>query len=100
MTTIAVSEYIRFPTIRQWVKGDYIVLGTDGFGRSDTRDKLRDHFEINANHIALNAVLFEYEKEAREFIKSNKIKLMRLRRGKVDIIGLKILISVMQSPQK
>ena len=58
MTTIAVSEYIRsYPNqIRQWVKGDYIVLGTDGFGRSDTRDKLRDHFEINANHIALNAL--------------------------------------------
>ena len=78
MTTIAVSEYIRsYPNqIRQWVKGDYIVLGTDGFGRSDTRDKLRDHFEINANHIALNALYsLNMKKEAREFIKSNKIKL-------------------------
>ena len=78
MTTIAVSEYIRsYPNqIRQWVKGDYIVLGTDGFGRSDTRDKLRDHFEINANHIALNALhSLNMKEEAREFIKSNKIKL-------------------------
>ena len=78
MTTIAVSEYIRsYPNqIRQWVKGDYIVLGTDGFGRSDTRDKLRDHFEINANHITLNALYaLNMKKEAREFIKSNKIKL-------------------------
>ena len=78
MTTIAVSEYIRsYPNqIRQWIKGDYIVLGTDGFGRSDTRDKLRDHFEINANHIALNALYsLNMKKEAREFIKSNKIKL-------------------------
>ena len=78
MTTIAVSEYIRsYPNqIRQWVKGDYIVLGTDGFGRSDTRNKLRDHFEINANHITLNALYsLGMKKEAREFIKSNKIKL-------------------------
>ena len=78
MQSIAVSEYIRsYPNqIRQWVKGDYIVLGTDGFGRSDTRDKLRDHFEINAKpHYLKRTVLFEYEKEAREFIKSNKIKL-------------------------
>ena len=30
-------------------------LGTDGFGRSDTREKLREFFEIDANHIAYNA---------------------------------------------
>ena len=78
MVTIAVSEYIRsYPNqIRQWVTGDYIVLGTDGFGRSDTRDKLRDYFEINANHITLNALhSLNMKKEAKEFAKSNKIKL-------------------------
>ncbi len=78
MVTIAVSEYIRsYPNqIRQWVSGDYIVLGTDGFGRSDTRDKLRDYFEINANHITLNALhSLNMKKEAKEFAKSNKIKL-------------------------
>ena len=57
MTTIAVSEYIRsYPNqIRQWVKGDYIVLGTDGFGRSDSRKKLREYFEVDANNIAATA---------------------------------------------
>ncbi|MDG1525115.1 MAG: hypothetical protein P8Q90_03490, partial [Candidatus Thalassarchaeaceae archaeon] len=39
--------------IRQWVSGDYVVLGTDGFGRSDTREALRRFFEIDAEHIVL-----------------------------------------------
>lgn len=37
--------------IRQWIPGTYIILGTDGFGRSDTREALRRHFEIDAEHI-------------------------------------------------
>ena len=53
--TIAVSEYQRAYAnqIRPWSTSEYIVLGTDGFGRSDTREKLRDFFEIDANHIVL-----------------------------------------------
>ena len=37
--TVAVSEYVRNHSeqIRQWVNGEYICLGTDGYGRSDTR---------------------------------------------------------------
>ena len=56
--TIAVSDnQIAVPDmIRQWVGGDYVVLGTDGFGRSDTREALRRHFEIDAEHIALAAI--------------------------------------------
>ena len=40
LPTVAVSEYVRAYTnqIRQWVNGDYVTLGTDGFGRSDTRE--------------------------------------------------------------
>jgi pyruvate dehydrogenase E1 component len=34
--------------IREWVPGTYITLGTDGFGRSDTREALRRHFEVDA----------------------------------------------------
>ena len=37
--------------IRKWVNGKYICLGTDGFGRSDTREKLREFFEIDATSI-------------------------------------------------
>jgi pyruvate dehydrogenase E1 component len=51
---IAVSDSMKIvqDQIRQWVPGRYVTLGTDGFGRSDTRQVLRRHFEINANHIA------------------------------------------------
>ena len=53
--TIAVSDnQMAVPDmIRQWVGGDYTVLGTDGFGRSDLRPALRRHFEIDSEHIAL-----------------------------------------------
>ena len=56
--TIAVSDnQIAVPDmIRQWVGGDYTVLGTDGFGRSDTRPALRRHFEIDSQHITLAAL--------------------------------------------
>ena len=56
--TIAVSDnQIAVPDmIRQWVGGDYTVLGTDGFGRSDTRTNLRRFFEIDAQHITLAAL--------------------------------------------
>jgi len=42
--------------IRQWVSGPYTVLGTDGFGRSDTREALRRFFEIDGAAIALAAL--------------------------------------------
>jgi pyruvate dehydrogenase E1 component len=55
---IAASDYVRAvpDLIRTWVPGRYITLGTDGFGRSDTRDALRRFFEIDHKHIALAAV--------------------------------------------
>jgi pyruvate dehydrogenase E1 component len=34
----------------------YVVLGTDGFGRSDSRANLRDFFEVNRYHIAVAAL--------------------------------------------
>lgn len=47
---IASSDNIRMVAdqIREWIPGQYSVLGTDGFGRSDTRPVLRRHFEIDA----------------------------------------------------
>ncbi len=42
--------------IRKWVSGRYEVLGTDGFGRSDTRAQLRKHFEVNAHYIVVAAL--------------------------------------------
>jgi pyruvate dehydrogenase E1 component len=42
--------------IRPFVKGAYNVLGTDGFGRSDTREKLRHFFEINRYWIVVSSL--------------------------------------------
>jgi pyruvate dehydrogenase E1 component len=52
---IAASDYMKIvpDQIRQWVPGRYVVLGTDGFGRSDTRAALRQHFEVNRYWIVL-----------------------------------------------
>ncbi len=78
LPTVAVSEYEKLfsEQIRKWVNGKYICLGTDGFGRSDTRKKLREFFEIDSNHIVLNAlVACNLQQEAREFKKKYKIKL-------------------------
>ncbi|MEW6292546.1 MAG: pyruvate dehydrogenase (acetyl-transferring), homodimeric type [Pseudomonadota bacterium] len=55
---IGVSDFVRaYPDlIRNWVPQRYTVLGTDGFGRSDTRVALRDFFEIDERYIALAAL--------------------------------------------
>ncbi|HEX7013690.1 MAG TPA: pyruvate dehydrogenase (acetyl-transferring), homodimeric type [Steroidobacteraceae bacterium] len=52
---IAASDYMKIvpDQIRQWVPGRYIVLGTDGFGRSDSRAQLRRHFEVDRGHIVV-----------------------------------------------
>ncbi len=78
MPTVAVSEYQKLyaEQIRKWVNGNYICLGTDGFGRSDTREKLREFFEIDSNHIAYNALLAcNLNKEAKKFKIKYKVKL-------------------------
>ncbi|MBP0600010.1 alpha-ketoglutarate dehydrogenase [Herbaspirillum sp. LeCh32-8] len=55
---IAVSDYIRAlpESIRAFVPATYVTLGTDGFGRSDTRVNLRDFFEIDARWVAYTAL--------------------------------------------
>ena len=56
--TVAVSDYIAAvpEMIHRWVGGRYVVLGTDGFGRSDTRESLRRFFEIDTESIVLAAL--------------------------------------------
>ena len=55
---ISASDYMSTVAdqIRQWVPGAYYTLGTDGFGRSDTRKALRRHFEVDAAHIVLTTL--------------------------------------------
>ena len=56
--TIAVSDYVKMSSeqIAPYVSGAYYALGTDGFGRSDTRENLRHFFEVDRYYIVLTAV--------------------------------------------
>jgi pyruvate dehydrogenase E1 component len=56
--TVAASDYVSAVAdlIRPYVPGKYVALGTDGFGRSDTRAALRAFFEVDAKSIALAAL--------------------------------------------
>ncbi len=55
---IASTDYMKSyaDQIRDYVPRSYAVLGTDGFGRSDTREKLREFFEVDRHFVALAAL--------------------------------------------
>jgi pyruvate dehydrogenase E1 component len=55
---IAATDYIRdfAEQIRAFVPRRYVVLGTDGFGRSDTRERLRRFFEVDRHYITVAAL--------------------------------------------
>ncbi len=55
---IAATDYMKVyaEQIRAWVPGSYRVLGTDGYGRSDTRAQLRKHFEVDRYYITVAAL--------------------------------------------
>tara|TARA_B110000881_G_scaffold45300_1_gene37585 strand:+ start:247 stop:2025 length:1779 start_codon:yes stop_codon:yes gene_type:complete len=89
--TIAVSDnQIAVPDmIRQWVGGDYTILGTDGFGRSDTRANLRRFFEIDAQHITLAALSsLVRSKEIKSEVYDKAIKELGISKERNDITAL------------
>jgi pyruvate dehydrogenase E1 component len=55
---VAATDYMRMvpDQIRQWIRGPYVTLGTDGFGRSDARAELRAHFEVDRRFVVLAAL--------------------------------------------
>ncbi len=61
---VAVSDYVRaLPlSVAPWIPGTYRVLGTDGFGISDTIPALRRHFRVDALHIVQEAIEVLVEK--------------------------------------
>ena len=63
---IAASDYMKIipDMIRPWVPDDLFSMGTDGFGRSDSRVALRRHFEVDAESIAVGA-LFALAKQGK-----------------------------------
>ncbi|HET7738930.1 MAG TPA: pyruvate dehydrogenase (acetyl-transferring), homodimeric type [Tepidiformaceae bacterium] len=55
---VAASDYMKVLAdgIAKWIPGPSVSLGTDGFGRSETRAALRDFFEVDAKHIVIAAL--------------------------------------------
>jgi pyruvate dehydrogenase E1 component len=70
---IASTDYMRAfaDQIRQWVPGRYRVLGTDGFGRSDSRAALRRFFEVDRHYVAVAAL--------RELVDEGVVEAARVR---------------------
>ena len=63
---IAATDYIQLyaEQIRNFVPNPYYVLGTDGFGRSDTRKQLRYFFEVDRKHVTVSALRALADREA------------------------------------
>ena len=55
---VAASDYQKAlpESIKRWIPNEYLVLGTDGFGLSESREQLRDHFEVSADWIVFAAL--------------------------------------------
>lgn len=60
---VAATDYMKTYSeqLRAFVPSDYYTLGTDGFGRSDTRAKLRDFFEVDRRYIVISALYALYK---------------------------------------
>ena len=74
---IAATDYMKMvpDQIQKWVPGIYKTLGTDGYGRSDSRAALREHFEVVARFIVLstlNALAEKGDIEKRDVVKAIK----------------------------
>jgi pyruvate dehydrogenase E1 component len=65
---VAASDYVSAVAdlIRPWIADKYVALGTDGFGRSDTRAQLRRFFEVDRHSIAVAALSALGDKRALE----------------------------------
>ena len=74
MITIVATDHMKAvpDMIEQWVPGKYVSLGTDGFGRSDTRENLRKFFEMDAEHIAAAAISTLLSEGKISQVKANK----------------------------
>jgi pyruvate dehydrogenase E1 component len=55
---VAVTDFMKAvpDQVSRWVPGTYLSLGTDGYGRSDTREKLRRHFETDTAHVIVGVL--------------------------------------------
>ncbi len=56
---IAATDYMKIVAdqVQRWIPGTFTSLGTDGYGRSDARKELREHFEVDRRFIAITALM-------------------------------------------
>ena len=84
---VSASDYVRLVSeqIAPWAPGQYVALGTDGFGRSESREALRRFFEIDAQSIVYAALhaLAKEQKFPKEKLKK-VIKELGLDPDKID----------------
>ncbi|MBL6691571.1 MAG: pyruvate dehydrogenase (acetyl-transferring), homodimeric type [Pseudomonadales bacterium] len=78
---IAATDYMKTyaDQVREFVPGTYEVLGTDGFGRSDTRARLRKFFEVDRHYIAVAALS--------ALVKDNVIEASQVAKA-IDLYGI------------
>jgi len=76
---VAASDYVKTlpASIAQWVPQPFKILGTDGFGRSETREALRDFFEVDSRYIVLAALY--------SLLRENKIKGEIVKQALIDL---------------
>ncbi len=80
---LAASDYMRMNSdqIRPFLNKSFYSLGTDGFGRSDTRKNLRKFFEVDKEHI----VTYGLSVLAKEQLITSKYALEAIKKYKIDI---------------
>ncbi len=84
---IAASDYLKAVplSVSKWFPGRFTALGTDGFGLSDSREALRDHFEVDRRHIVLTTLSSLAEKgELKEQVVKKAIQDLNIDPEKTD----------------
>jgi len=88
---VAASDYLKaLPcSIAKWMPGRMVALGTDGFGRSDSRASLRDYFEVDARFITLAALqALALEKKVDPAVAAGAIKDLDIDPQKINPVNI------------
>jgi pyruvate dehydrogenase E1 component len=84
---IAATDYIKnySDQVRAYIDTEYRCLGTDGFGRSDSRANLRQHFEVDQNYVVV-AALYELANrgEVKRSVVTEAIKRFNINSDKLN----------------
>ena len=79
---VSANDWVKLTAgqLAPWMPQDFVALGTDGFGLSESRESLRDYFGISAKYIAFSAVRLLHrqgkvtDKAVKDFMKKYKVE--------------------------